>query len=141
MIRQARAGDVPEVKRLLESAGLPTAGLDDHLANLHLLEADGVILGAAAFEAYPPCALLRSLVVSETARGLGRGRELMQFVLSLVKRRGFSEAYALTTTIPDWLPRLGFEEIGRADLPAALGASAGLQGACPVTARVFRLKL
>ncbi len=141
MVRPAGAGDVPEAKRLLEAAGLPTAGLDDHLADLYVLEADGDILGAVAFEAYPPWVLLRSLVVSEAARGQGHGRELMRFVLGLARRRGFCEAYALTTTIPDWLSRLGFEKIAREDLPAALGASAELQGACPITAKAFRLKL
>jgi len=66
---------------------------------------------------------------------------LLKFILNEVKVQGFLEAYALTTTIPNWLSRLGFEEISRQDLPEALNTSVQLKGACPASALVFRVQL
>ena len=140
VIRQAEAGKLQEVKSLLQEASLPTAGLDD-VEHLFVLESDGYVLGAMGFEAYPPYALLRSLVVANQVQGQGHGRRLLKFILNEVKTQGFIETYALTTTIPNWLSRLGFEEISRPDLPEALQASEQLLGACPASALVFRLRL
>jgi amino-acid N-acetyltransferase len=81
MVRQADQNELPAVLTFLADAGLPTAGLCDHLDHLFVFESEGLLFGAIAFEAYPPYALLRSLVVAPEARGQGRGRELMDFVI------------------------------------------------------------
>lgn len=140
VIRQAEAGELSEVKSLLQEARLPTAGLDN-VEHLFVLESGGHVLGAVGFEAYPPYALLRSLVVAPQLQRQGHGRRLLKFLLNEVKTQGFLETYALTTTIPNWLSRLGFEEISRQDLPEALHTSVELLGACPASALVFRLRL
>lgn len=141
VIRQAEAGNLPEIKALLQRASLPTNGLESHVEHLFVLESGGHVLGAAAFEAYPPYALLRSLVIAPQIQGQGHGRRLLKFILNEVKTQDFLEAYALTTTIPNWLSRLGFEEMSRQDLPEALHSSEELLGACPASALVFRLRL
>ncbi len=61
--------------------------------------------------------------------------------LDQMRRAGVRHAYGLTTTIPDWLQRLGWMEVPKADLPAALNTSMELRGACPGTARIFLLDL
>ena len=141
VIRQVEASKLPEVKSLLQEARLPTAGLESHVEHLYVLESGGYVLGAVGFEAYPPHVLLRSLVVAPQVQRQGHGRRLLKFILKEVKTQGFLETYALTTTIPNWLSRLGFEEISRPDLPEALLASEELLGACPASALVFRLRL
>lgn len=141
IIRQAGVGNLLEIKSLLQEARLPTAGLESHVEHLFVLESSRHVLGAVGFEAYPPYALLRSLVVAPQIQGQGYGRRLLKFILHEVKTQDFLEAYALTTTIPNWLSRLGFEEISRQDLPEALHASVELKGACPASALVFRLRL
>jgi len=127
IIRQAESGNLPEVKSLLQEMRLPIAGLENHVEHLFILESHSRVLGAVDFEAYPPYVLLRSLVVAPQVQGQGYGRRLLQFILDEVKIQGFLEAYALTTTIPNWLVRLGFEEISRSDVPEGLQASAELQ--------------
>ena len=141
VIRQASSGRLEEVKSLLQRARLPVVGLESHVEHLFILESDGYVLGAVGFEAYAPYALLRSLIVDHKVQGQGHGRRLLKFILNEVKTQEFIEAYALTTTIPNWLSRLGFEEISRQDLPEDLHGSVQLLGACPASAPVFRLQL
>ena len=136
-IRPATPADMPSVLGLLQDAGLPTAGLEDHVGNLFVLADGSTVLGAVGFEAYHPIALLRSLVVHPCARGRGWGRRLLSFIIEEVSRQGFIGAYGLTTTIPELLRAFAFTEIRREDLPPGLFASAELRGACPSTARVF----
>ncbi len=125
----------PAVTALLHRSSLPLAGLER--TRLWGLQASEGLVGVVGYEPCGAAALLRSLAVVLEAQGQGYGRALMDFVLAQVRADGFREAYGLTTTIPDWLLRLGFTETARSDLPEALYASEELRGACPVSARVF----
>ena len=138
-LRAADEGDLPAVAALLAKAGLPLAGLEQ--ATLFVLEQGGALLGVVGYERYGPYALLRSLAVAEEVRGQGHGRMLIRFVQDETRRVGCTTVYGLTTTIPEWLLELGFDELAREALPAALHASAELRGACPASARVFGLEL
>jgi len=141
MIRRASDVDLPEVVSLLKTASLPVAGLAEHLDHLYVLEVHGAILGAVGYEAYPPYALLRSLIIAPSCRGQGYGRQLMVHILERARSDGMGYAYALTTTIPDLLCRSGFSDILRSDAPQALCASEEFRGACPVNAKLFRISL
>lgn len=129
------------MRRLLADAGLPLDGLDDHVDRLWVWDDGGHVAGAIAFERYGTDGLLRSLVVDPAQRGTGLGRALLHAGLDAMRRDGVRHAYGLTTTIPDWLARLGWTELPRSALPAGLDASMELQGACPASARAFRLDL
>lgn len=141
MLRQASAADLPAVRRLLTAAKLPLEGLDDHKERLWVWDDGGRVLGAIAFEAYGDKGLLRSLVVDPDERGAGLGGALLHAGLGEMRRSGLRDAYGLTTTIPDWLARLGWSEVPKDSLPAALHKSMELRGACPDSARAFHIKL
>lgn len=141
MIRQATDVDMPKVISLLELASLPTSGISEHINHLYVLEEEGEIIGAVAYEAYHQDALLRSLVISPLARGKGYGRKLMSFILEQAKLDGIRNAYALTITIPDLLDRSGFTEISRSEAPETLRKSEEFRGACPCSARLFRISV
>ncbi len=136
-IREGLAADRHLVEALLKGAELPTAGLD--ATELLVLEENGAVMGVIGFEPYGETALLRSLAVAPQRRGGGLARALLVRAFTVLRARGFTVAYGLTTTIPDLLLKLGFTEISRDALPKALGISAQLQGvqACPASARVF----
>ena len=145
-LRPATAADLPAVAALLGGEGLPQAGLDAGLesgaARLFVLDgAPGAIDGVVGFEGYGEHALLRSLAVRPALRGRGYGEALLRHALRESERAGARVAYGLSTTIPDLLLRWGFEEVGREALPAELGASEELRGACPASARAFRKAL
>ena len=139
IIRQATDADLPVVFDLLNEVSLPTAGLAEHRGHLYVLAAQGAVVGVVGYEAHPPDALLRSLVIAPAARGQGHGRKLLVFILERARRDGIRDAYALTTTIPDLLFHLGFNEVKRSDAPAALLASEEFRWACPASARLFRI--
>ena len=139
--RPARAADLPAIRALLEAADLPTDGLDAEHVHLHVLSDAAEIAGVVGLEAYGENALLRSLVVREGARGRGLGRALIRHAEREARARGAGTAFALTTTIPRLLDRLGYERVERRAVPAPLFASPELRGACPSHAGIYRRSL
>lgn len=136
-IREALPADRRPIEALLEGASLPTDGLD--ATELLVLEENGAVVGVVGFESYGQTALLRSLAVAPERRGGGLARVLLVCAFTVMRARGFTVAYGLTSTIPELMLKLGFTELSRAALPEALGASAQLRGAqaCPASARAF----
>ena len=141
MLRKATTADLPAVRRLLAAAKLPLEGLDDHHERLWVWDQDGTVVGAIAYEAYGDKGLLRSLIVDPGSRGTGLGATLLDAGLREMRKAGLHDAYGLTTTIPDWLARLGWKEVGKDTLPQQLHKSMELRGACPDTARAFHVRL
>jgi amino-acid N-acetyltransferase len=141
LLRPARPSDRPAVDRLLSDAELPLAGLDDPNIKLWVAVEDGSVVGAIGYEVHGRSGLLRSLIVDPRQRGKGLGKRLIHHGLRQMKKEGVSAAYGLTTTIPDLLAKLGWQEVPRPRLPTELSASQELQGACPDSARAFRVLL
>ena len=141
MIRLATDTDMPNIRQLLKNAYLPIDGISEHRDHLYVMKDQGSIIGAVGYEAYGADALLRSLIIGPSERGQGYGRQLIAFIVGQAKSDGIRDAYALTTTIADWLLRLGFVEIARSDAPMSLEASEEFQGACPDTAKLFKLSI
>lgn len=138
--RRAAASDKPQVRALLQQAGLPLDGLDG-VADLFVVDDGDAVVGAIGFERHGSLGLLRSLVVAPSRRGRGLGVALLAFGVARMRAEGLREAYGLTTTIPDLLLRLGWGEVPRAAMPEGLNSSMELRGACPDSARAFRLSL
>ncbi len=136
-VRAARQEDLPQVLALLEQAQLPTAGVAEWLPRFVVAE-DGVrVVAAAGMELYGRAALLRSVVVAPELRGSGLGAALTERIAADATVAGARMLYLLTTTADGYFPRLGFQRIRREELPAELGASEELKGACPVSAVVM----
>ena len=140
-IGPAAGADVSAVKRLLEAADLPLDDLDAHVATMVVAKTGDGVVGAAAVELYADGALLRSVVVSPSVQGQGLGRRLVEAALQLAKTRGLETAFLLTTTAERYFPRMGFEPITRADVPAFVQGSVEFRSACPASATVMRRRL
>lgn len=134
LFRDARPGDWDAVAGLLARSGLPLEGVRDHLAAFVVAVRDGRLAGCAGMERYGAAGLLRSVAVADGERGRGLGSELVRRVLQRALAQGTREIFLLTTTAAGFFRRLGFQAIGRSQVPAALRASAEFQGACPDTA-------
>jgi amino-acid N-acetyltransferase len=137
--RPASEEDIARVVTLLKEADLPLDGLQN--TKLYVLEHEGSVVGAVGVESYDDVVLLRSLVVDRTWRGRGFGTTLLSRALDDARVSGVKVAYGLTLTIADWLECLGFEEVAKSSIPHPVLASAEFQGACPVSARLFRRML
>lgn len=141
-IRPAHPADLPAVVELLHAEGLPSEGVDPSLGGFVVAEEGaGRVLGVAGLERYDRFGLLRSVAVSAEARGRGLGARLTEAVLEGAASRGLVEVYALTTTAADYFPRLGFEVVARAAVPAPVRASAEFSTLCPASAVALRRKL
>ncbi len=138
-IEVARPEDLAGILGLLEAAGLPTAGLADHLTTALVARAGGQPVGTAALEIYGEVALLRSVAVRADWGGRGLGTALVEAALDLGRRQGVKSFYLLTETAPGFFARLGFRVIPRSAVPEALRASAEFRGACPETATAMVL--
>lgn len=134
----ARAADWPQVKGLLERSKLPLDGLDSKLEHFVVARDGHAIVGVAGLEHYGSSALLRSVAVDDAWRGTGVGRLLVDRVLDKARALGVDDVYLLTTTAQDYFPKFGFACVKRDSLPAALGASEELRGACPASAVAMR---
>ena len=140
-IAPAEKRDLPGVLQLLEAAQLPLDGVEAHLSTMVVAKDGSGVVGAAAVELYSDGALLRSVVVSPVVQGQGVGYRLAEAALNIAKRRDMKAAFLLTTTAEQFFPRLGFEQISRADVPASVQASVEFQSACPASATVMRKRL
>jgi amino-acid N-acetyltransferase len=140
-IRVAAPGDFAGVVRLLESADLPTAGLNRSLAEFLVAEESGRLIGAVGLEIYGDCALLRSAVVDAGRRGSGLGIDLVENLLRRAGTRGLREIYLLTTTAEHFFPRFGFVRIPRGDVAPAVRESEEFRSACPDSAIAMRTVL
>ncbi len=139
-IESARPEDWAAIFSLLEAAGLPTAGLTDHLLTTLVARTGDDLVGAAALEVYDDAALVRSVAVRGDWRGRGLGTALVRAALDLGRRRGVKHFYLLTETAPNFFARFGFRVISRSAVPVAVQASAEFQGVCPDTAITMALQ-
>ena len=140
-IHPAGEGDLAAVRQLLQAQALPLDGVDVHVGTMVVAKSGNEVVGAAAVELYADGALLRSVVVSPRVQRRGLGHRLTEAALILAKSRGVETVFLLTTTAEQFFPKLGFEQISRADVPESVQASVEFQSACPDSATVMRKRL
>lgn len=126
---------------VLQSSGLPTDGLRDHLATALVAREDGVVIGSAALDCCSRAALLRSVAVVAAKRGQHLGERLTSAALNLALARGITDVYLLTEMAQDFFPRFGFHAIPRQAVAPAVQRSVEWTSACPVTAQAMRATL
>lgn len=139
--RTSTPADLPAIKRLLNEAGLPLEGVDDHPTSFLLAFIRENIIGTAAIEPYGKAGLLRSVAVVSSERGTGLGQELISRILAKAKVDGFERIALLTTTAEKFFPRFGFEQIDRQHFPETVKDSVEFRSACPDTAIAMQLEL
>jgi amino-acid N-acetyltransferase len=135
-IRVARSDDLDAIKALLAENELQVADVTGDLLRDYVVaeDADGAVVGSVGLERFGRNALLRSLAVAQTARGVGLGRSLMMHVEDVARAAGISELWLLTTTAENYFQRLGYAVVKRTSASAELLASAQFSQLCPASA-------
>jgi amino-acid N-acetyltransferase len=136
-----KQSDWRDLALLLTSTGLPTGGLEHHLATTLVARDGGGIVGSVALEVYGADALLRSLAVSRERRNEGLGQSLTASALDLARSRGVERVYLLTETAASFFRRLGFRDVARADMPEGIRGSLEFARLCPASAETLVLVL
>ena len=134
-IRTPRPDDLPALKTLLDSCGLPTSDLtEDHLKHFVILGQAGRVAGCIGMEVFGQDALLRSLAVDTMMRGEGYGSRLLQLMEERARDEGVHRLYLLTTSADNFFEHQGYERIDRAAVPEAIRNTAQFAGICPSSA-------
>jgi amino-acid N-acetyltransferase len=125
---------------LLEGAGLPTVDLSDaHMEHFFYSGPARAPTGLVGLELFECQALLRSLVVSDTARSRGLGSALLAQAEEHARAAGVREIYLLTTTAEEFFKRRGFSTAAREDAPPAIRQSREFAAICPASS-AFMIK-
>jgi protein-tyrosine-phosphatase/N-acetylglutamate synthase-like GNAT family acetyltransferase len=132
-IEPAATDDLDRVRALVASAGLPVDGIEDAWPHGYVVvRGHGGVIATAGLERHGDAGLLRSVAVAPVWRGAGLGRRLAEERLAAAA--GLSAVYLLTTTAADFFRGLGFVDVERAALPAAVAAAPEVASICPASA-------
>ncbi len=123
-LRKATLYDIPAMQALVEDevkSGVILRRSDDEVAtnirSYTLVFKKQELIGYAALHIHSPkLAEIRSLIVDESARGLGAGKKLVEYCKQEAKNLGVKEILVLTY-IADFFKKLGFQEIAKDEIP------------------------
>jgi amino-acid N-acetyltransferase len=122
------------VKRLLNESQLISSDLTpEHLRHFFGLgtkeEPDGVV----GLELFDTVALLRSLAVISSRRGVGLGSKLIAHAEDYARNLGIKSLYLLTNTAESFFKHRGYKCTGRDDAPSAIRETKEFSEICPVS--------
>ncbi|WP_224450232.1 arsenic resistance N-acetyltransferase ArsN2 [Haloprofundus salilacus] len=140
-LRRVGADDVAYLERLLERNGLPCRDVQSKVDCFYVAYVGSETLGIGGIEAYDSDGLLRSVVVEQSMRGEGFGKQLCGALETEARSEGVETLYLLTTTAPRFFANLGYREIRRADAPATIRRTTEFDDLCPTTATCMRKQL
>jgi amino-acid N-acetyltransferase len=125
---------------LLQAQGLPVSDItDEHLEHFFFIGSDGAPTGLVGIEIYGADALLRSLVVAETARTQGLGAALVQHAEGYAASHKVATMYLLTNTADSFFERRGYRRVDRTLAPRAIQSTPEFATLCPASS-AFMLK-
>jgi glycerol 3-phosphatase-2 len=137
---RARDEDAPGIRRLLESSGLSSKGVEGRVG-LTRVCADGQVEAAACMDQVEGYGLLRAVAVREANRGKGLGVLAVAAALQDARDRGISHVFLFTESAAPFFERLGFGAVDRADLPGPVGTSEHASEECATSAVAMTLDL
>ncbi|HEY5740614.1 MAG TPA: arsenic resistance N-acetyltransferase ArsN2 [Gammaproteobacteria bacterium] len=126
---------LPELRALLEANGLPADDCAEQAENFYGIVERGRLIAAGGLQPAAQYFLLRSLVVAESCRGRGLARALTEFLLARAAAAGSPAVYLLTENAADYFAGLGFEDLARERVPAAIRQTRQFSSLCPDDAR------
>jgi amino-acid N-acetyltransferase len=89
----------------------------ENIRDFIVVENEGEIVGCGALHLYGMhLAEVRSITVTDNAKGKGAGRVLIDALLKEAKKQSVT-CVCLFTRIPDFFAKLGFKEVAKEELP------------------------
>lgn len=142
VIRPLELAQWPDALSLLSHAGLPTADLDaNQIGEFLAIPGHRGILGLIGLQRFGPCALLRSLVINERARGCGLGARLVAAVEANAVAQRIEEFWLLTIDASAFFERLGYSIANRDAAPESIAATREFTDLCPDDAVLMTKRL
>ncbi|WGD30199.1 arsenate reductase (glutaredoxin) [Ancylobacter sp. WKF20] len=132
------AATEPRLAKALRDAGLPTQDLPVSPGRFFSFRTlGGRLIGYGGFEPYGDDVLLRSLLVKDSERGQGLGRNMVLLLLSRAFDLGARKAWVLTEGAAGWFETNGFKAQPREAAPPAIAATPQAAALCPASARLL----
>jgi len=132
------AGNDADLEMALAGANLPTDDIeDDGRTFFKALSSDGRVVGFSGVERCGDDFLLRSVVVLPDRRDEGLGRAVVEETLANLDHAG--DIFLATTSAASFFANIGFAEVQRASVPAAVLATRQLSSICPSSATIMKL--
>ncbi len=130
------AGSDARLREALRAADLPTDDIEDEgRVFFQAVFGDGQTIGYAGLERCGGHDLLRSVVVLPEHRRHGFGRAIVEAALREVD----GDVFLATTSAAPFFSSIGFSEVPRAEVPAAVLATRQLSSICPSSATIMML--
>ena len=131
-------GNDAGLKAALTEAHLPTDDIMDQGRTFFRAQSsDGRTVGFLGVERCGNDFLLRSVVVLPDYRGQGLGSVLVEQAVAGLDQAG--DVFVATTSAAPFFARIGFSEVQRDSVPAAVLATRQLSSICPSSATITRL--
>lgn len=140
-LRRADEGALSYVETLLAENDLPSADVRTSPARFYVGYDGDDRVGIGGIERYGTDGLLRSVVIERSARGNGYGTALCDALERRARADGLETLYLLTTTAAGFFAGRGYEELERADAPAAIRETTEFDELCPASATCLRTSL
>jgi amino-acid N-acetyltransferase len=145
-IRKALRTDLGPVGDLLAACGLPTSGVEQHLAESYAVAlataaASDHVIGVAGVEVYGGRGLLRSVAVLPAWQGRAVSRSLVRDRLAWAKQAGLDGIYLLAIDAAGYFGRLGFARVDREEVPDDIKACNEFASLCPKSATAMMIRL
>ena len=141
-LRSARLDDWPAINSMLAEEDLPVDDLHtEKVSDFLVAEDGGDLLGLIGLELYSTVGLLRSLVIAKKARRLGLGSKLVGALESAAETAGVTELWLLTIDTQRFFERLGYQIVGREQVPDSIRKTDEFAGLCPDTAFLMMKRL
>lgn len=124
-VTPARPRDMQEIRDIAAEMKLVSTDLGDaDAANFLVLRNETGFVGCVGLEVYGEDAILRSLAVTTTARGVGYGWLLADTAIQVARHRGVRRIYLLTETASDFFAaKHGFRVVDLSTVGAAVSES------------------
>ena len=133
-LRSAKPEDGERIRALLTSNGLPTSDLASSGTQFVVATHGGEVIGAGGLQHFHAAALLRSVAVESTERGLGIGSLIIRELERRAGAAGVVELVLLTETAAPFFAHLGYGKIDRQQVPESVQASEEFRVLCPPSA-------
>ena len=135
VLRDSRAADWNDVRRLLNDAELPIDDLGpDLLESFLIAELDDVVVGLVGLEVYDTTGLLRSLVVAKNSRSAGLGKKLVGALEAAAQAAGIRDLWLLAIDAEGFFAGRGYDIVTRDAVPDAIRQSEEFAELCPDSA-------
>ncbi|MFQ5980486.1 MAG: arsenic resistance N-acetyltransferase ArsN2 [Candidatus Heimdallarchaeota archaeon] len=140
-LQEATEDNLRLIEKLLRNNDLPYEDIPSKIHCLFLGYGSSRFVGIGGLEIHGNYGLLRSLVIAETARGMGYGKGLANKLIDYAGEKGISEIYLLTTTAESFFANRGFKKVDRNVVPPEIQRTSEFSSLCPDSAVCMMLRI